>query len=515
MSPSFELLRERLLAAGVRYPRVRRYIDELADHYQDLLAEEEESGKQGGTARAAALRRLGEFDDLISAMSSQNRFRAFTARAPWLFFPVAVILGLSAGYGLTTLLMLGSVRGFALQVGGHPIPPAWLPPLADGLFAFDRYLLPVILGWGLAGLALRQRLRARWPVLAMLGLAVLGAALYCRADWPVEPRPWHFRVGSLLDAESGMTSFQSYGMQALGIFLASLLPYLMLRRRLRAAIASTALAALLSGCVSSPPPADEILRELAAHRSGLKDSEVEAGTPEDRAAMDRAAAEIESHVAAGPWRPAAVGPDSIDQVSVTAPHSLSGTWKLVSPRRLSVHSGAPDSYDRVEIYLCRLDQVGNDVEGSCLPQRRRIRGSLRGDEVRLGWQFNLVSVELRGRLLTPTDFAATFAFGALGVGVTSTDIPAYGSKISPILDGGQSGDPAALLAAALAGSAPPISRDEAEKLGGVQGFMLLGTVKAPAGDEDLDWTSSMTVYDVEFAHGWQLCGFSRDSVECR
>jgi len=139
MSPPFEPLREKLLAAGMRPVGVRRYLAELADHYEDLLAEEEESGKVGGIARSAALARLGSVDDLAEAMMSHSRFRSLAARAPWALFPGGAVLGLVAGYAATTLLMLGAVDTFALPVGTHLMPPAWLPPVADAVFGFDRY----------------------------------------------------------------------------------------------------------------------------------------------------------------------------------------------------------------------------------------------------------------------------------------------------------------------------------------------------------------------------------------
>ena len=67
----------------------------------------------------------------------------------------------------------------------------------------------------------------------MIGLSLLGAGLYCQADWPSEPTVWSLRVGNLLDGQLDSSSPASYATHALFSFLAALLPYLLLRRRLR------------------------------------------------------------------------------------------------------------------------------------------------------------------------------------------------------------------------------------------------------------------------------------------
>ena len=495
MSPLFDALRERLLAAGVKPSRVRRYLAELADHYEDLLAEEEESGKQGGIARAAALARLGSADDLAEAMMSQSRFRSLAARAPWALFPGGAALGLAAGYGLTTLLMLGAVKSFSLPVGAHLMPPAWLPPIADAVFGFDRYLLPVLLGWLMMAVALRQRLPARWPVAAMGCLSLLGAGLYCCADWPSEPTVWSFHVGSLLDGQA-QSSPAAYAMHASVSFLAGLLPYLALRRRLRASLAGLAVTGLLAGCSSTPPTAEELIHRFAENRANGEFT-MQAATSEDAAAMDHAADELRVHLAAPP--PPAVKPDHFDgvmEVAVTASHDLAGNWRMISPTQFQVRSGAPDAWGHVREFLCRFEQDGDELSGSCLPQRRGIRGTLRGDELHFGWGAGLITANVDGRLLSPTDFAGEVSVGTLGVKLIKTDAPAYGNKIAtlpPPPDGADS--EAGIRFAGLAG---------------MKGYSYLGSVEMAEG-------GTMLVYDVEYEKRWELCGFTvgKDGLECR
>lgn len=234
MLQPFNALRGRLLAAGIGSPQARRYLAELTDHLEDLVAEERRAGLAEEAAQAAARARLGAEDALFAAMVDTGRFRSWTARAPWAVLPGAALAGLMAVYGLVTLLLAGAVAGFSVKVSGHPMPPAWLPALADPIFAAVPVLAPVASAWCVGALALRQRLASRWIVVSMIGLALLGAALYCRADWPATARTWSFRVGSQLDDNAPALSWSGYSALALASLLASWLPYAALRRRLSA-----------------------------------------------------------------------------------------------------------------------------------------------------------------------------------------------------------------------------------------------------------------------------------------
>ena len=55
-------LRERLLRAGVAPRHVRRYLTELHEHWSDLVAEEQRSGRSRTEAEAVALARLGRVE---------------------------------------------------------------------------------------------------------------------------------------------------------------------------------------------------------------------------------------------------------------------------------------------------------------------------------------------------------------------------------------------------------------------------------------------------------------------
>ncbi len=186
-----------------------------------------------------------------------------------------------------------------------------------------------------------------------------------------------------------------------------------------------------------------------------------------------------------------------------APHGMAGNWRIVSPTRINVGFEAADSWGKVRDFLCRFEQDGDTLSGSCLPMRRSVRGTLRGDELHLGWNSGLVHAAISGRLLTPTDFAGEISVGPLGLDLVGIDAPAYGSKISAL-------PPAP-------GGADDEARRRFARLSGLRDFSYLGAVQLPADPEAGKPAATMLVYDVEFERSWQLCGFTAadDEVECR
>lgn len=251
----------------------------------------------------------------------------------------------------------------------------------------------------------------------------------------------------------------------------------------------------LGACSSTPPTAEELIKRFAENRA-KGEFAMQAATPEDAAAMDRAADEMHAHLAAPPPVVKADHFDGVMEVAVTAPHGMAGNWHMISPTQLQVRSGEPDAWGKVHDFLCRFEQEGDKLTGSCLPQRRGIHGTLDGDELHFGWGSGAISARLDGRLLSPTDFAGEVSVGMLGMTLIKTDAPAYGNKIAT----------------------PPPSPEGADSeastrfagLDGMKSYSYLGSV-------EIADSGTMLVYDVEYEKSWQLCGFTRgaDEVECR
>ena len=177
MSRLFDELREQLLRGGIAPRHVHRYIVELEDHLNELRAQED--------TEAAALARLGTAEGLAKPMLDRSEFRSWTARAPW----AVMVLG-------PTLTMIAT--GVALAFGGvglallyywiapwpgrvEPIP---LQNFVHAAAAFTVLILPLMIGWAAAGIAIRQRLRLLWPLIGLALFAIISGTFGIEIVFP-------------------------------------------------------------------------------------------------------------------------------------------------------------------------------------------------------------------------------------------------------------------------------------------------------------------------------------------
>jgi hypothetical protein len=175
-------LRERLLQAGVARRHVRRYLIELTDHLSDLRMEEQRAGRSPTEAESAALSRLGGMDELARAMIGQRHVRAWSVRAPWAAFGVAPIVLLAAAY-FVALLILWS--GWKLFLPGTASPFVRVDGFLMLYFGVGRliyYGAPILIGWGVAIIAARQRLSALWPAVGLFLIAWIGGTARVSAN---------------------------------------------------------------------------------------------------------------------------------------------------------------------------------------------------------------------------------------------------------------------------------------------------------------------------------------------
>jgi hypothetical protein len=171
----FRELEERLLRAGVEPRHVRRYVAELRDHLADLSTEEARTGKSRADAEAAALRRLGDVEQLAAAMEGRSEFQSWSARAPLAVFGVGSLACLAVGYFVACFILWsgwrmflpGSVTPFGGRLEG-------LPALYFGVGRMLYFWAPVLVGWWMGVLAARQRVRVVWPVVGMALVAWVG-----------------------------------------------------------------------------------------------------------------------------------------------------------------------------------------------------------------------------------------------------------------------------------------------------------------------------------------------------
>ncbi len=182
MAKPFYELRERLLRAGVAPRHVRRYIDELADHFADLKAEEQRAGRSREDAESAALIRLGRTDELAKAMIDRRQLQSWCVRAPWAAFGFAPLLLLAAAW-FVALFLLWS--GWRIFLPGADTPFVRIDGLAIFYFGLGRSIFlgaPILVGWGIGLTALRQRLKPIWPTAGLILIALIGGTAQVHAN---------------------------------------------------------------------------------------------------------------------------------------------------------------------------------------------------------------------------------------------------------------------------------------------------------------------------------------------
>jgi len=185
MPKPFDEIRERLLLAGIAPRHVRRYLSELGEHLDDLREEEERAGRSRKDAASAALARLGGVEELSRAMIERREFQAWCARAPWAMFGLAPPLILAAAYFVACLILWS---GWRIFLPGADSPFVRIDGLAILYFGVGRYLFfyaPVLIGWGLGLVVIRQRLGAVWPAFGLAVIALISATAQVHASHPV------------------------------------------------------------------------------------------------------------------------------------------------------------------------------------------------------------------------------------------------------------------------------------------------------------------------------------------
>jgi hypothetical protein len=234
MTKPFLELRERLLRAGVAPRHVRRYMNELSDHLADLTADEESAGLSRIDAESAALLRLGGIDDLAKAMTDQRQFQAWSARTPWVTFGLAPVFLLAAAWFVAVFLLWsgwqiflpGADTPFGVRPGPHQIFD-----LSNVYFQIDRALYfsaPVLIGWGIGFIAVRQRLKALWPTAGLVLTALIGGTARVQASRTAVPTGLgHIRMDFVLSSTMPLIRYSM--VHVLVILSLTVLPYLIWR----------------------------------------------------------------------------------------------------------------------------------------------------------------------------------------------------------------------------------------------------------------------------------------------
>ena len=188
MPAQFDALEDRLLRAGVAPRHVSRYLRELAEHLEDLVADELRAGRDPQASEIAAMHRLGDVDSLAQPMIARKEFQSWSYRAPALVYLLAPF-GEWIGIGLSVLVPFGLTMKLAgtPQSQGPVVVPDWFDPLFTLISGLALYLAPLALGWNIADLARRQRMKPFWPIVGLVFVAVLCGLTSFNIRWCAVP----------------------------------------------------------------------------------------------------------------------------------------------------------------------------------------------------------------------------------------------------------------------------------------------------------------------------------------
>jgi hypothetical protein len=97
--PDFNALATRLLKSGITPYHAHRTVNELRDHYDDLVDAAVDAGANSKNARRRAATELGTMDDFVAEMASRRELKTWAFRYPRLavvVYPLACLAVLPA-----------------------------------------------------------------------------------------------------------------------------------------------------------------------------------------------------------------------------------------------------------------------------------------------------------------------------------------------------------------------------------------------------------------------------------
>ena len=130
--PEFRVLAERLIEAGIAPRHVHRTVNEMRDHYEDLVEAGLERGLQRAAAQERAARQLGQVDDFVREMAAHPELKSWASRYP----RTAIVV-----YPLACLAVLPAVPVYAGVANASLIARWGASFIAAGLVTAGMLLL--------------------------------------------------------------------------------------------------------------------------------------------------------------------------------------------------------------------------------------------------------------------------------------------------------------------------------------------------------------------------------------
>ncbi len=97
--PDFSGLATRLIESGISPRHAHRTVNELRDHFDDLVDDEADQGANRRAARDRAASRLGDLDRFVETMASCRELKTWAFRFPrvaLVVYPLACLFALPA-----------------------------------------------------------------------------------------------------------------------------------------------------------------------------------------------------------------------------------------------------------------------------------------------------------------------------------------------------------------------------------------------------------------------------------
>jgi hypothetical protein len=179
-NPSFDALARQLLRRGLPGNSVARYVEELRDHRQDLLAELAQQGVESQAAERLVGARLGDMHTLAAAALEAHRRQSLMGRQAWFFFGVLPALATP----VTTFLLVVAAALSSMWIADVMGKPEWhLPAVTWSMVAwgcdFMNYVWPGCLCILLYRAAWRRGLAWGWRSVSCGFVIAWGAWLHC------------------------------------------------------------------------------------------------------------------------------------------------------------------------------------------------------------------------------------------------------------------------------------------------------------------------------------------------
>jgi hypothetical protein len=121
--------------------------------------------------------------------SRSVQFHSWCVRAPWAMFSLAPVFLLAGAYFVACLILWSGWKIF-LPGADSPFGGGRVHGFANLYFQFGKYYYysaPILVGWGIELIAVRQRAKAAWPVIGLVLVAWMGATARIQASRTAVP----------------------------------------------------------------------------------------------------------------------------------------------------------------------------------------------------------------------------------------------------------------------------------------------------------------------------------------